>query len=80
MSWRLEAEGNAMDQSVVSMSPDVLSGAAVFRGTRVPIRALIDYLEGDHTIDEFLLDFPSVTREQVIQLLEEARERLSKVA
>jgi uncharacterized protein (DUF433 family) len=48
----------------------------VFRGTRVPLKNLIDYLEGGHPLDEFLDDFPSVTREQVIAALEEAKEAL----
>ena len=46
----------------------------MFRGTRVPIQNLIDYLEGGDSIDEFLEDFPSVAREQVISFLEEAKE------
>ena len=58
--------------SVVHSNPEILSGTPVFVGTRVPARALIDYLEGGETIDEFLDDYPSVSREQAIAFLEEA--------
>lgn len=58
--------------SVVHSDPEILSGTPVFRGTRVPFRALIDYLEGGHTLTEFLDDFPTVTREQAVAALEEA--------
>jgi uncharacterized protein (DUF433 family) len=57
--------------SVVSSSPDIMSGAVVFAGTRVPAQSLLDYLAGGHTLEEFLDDFPSVTREQSVQLLHE---------
>lgn len=65
-----------MGQSIVTRSPEVLSGAAVFAGTRVPIQALIDYLEGGETIDDFLEGFPTVKREQVLAFLEEATARI----
>lgn len=58
--------------SVVHTDPEIMSGTAVFVGTRVPFRALIDYLEGGHTLNEFLADFPSVSREQAVSALEEA--------
>jgi uncharacterized protein (DUF433 family) len=51
----------------------------VFRGTRVPVQTLIEYLEGGQTIDEFLEGFPTVTREQVIDFLEEAKARMLPV-
>jgi uncharacterized protein (DUF433 family) len=51
-----------MAQPIVTSSPDILSGAPVFAGTRVPVQALIDYLEGGQTIDEFLAGFPTVAR------------------
>jgi uncharacterized protein (DUF433 family) len=57
--------------SVVSRSPEVMSGAAVFVGTRVPAQSLLDYLAGGHTLIEFLNDFPTVTREQAVNLLHE---------
>jgi len=63
-----------MCQSVVKIDPEIMSGAPCFAGTRVPIQNLIDYLEGGDSIDEFLEDFPSVAREQVISFLEEAKE------
>ena len=58
-----------MKQPVVSCNPDVMSGAAVFAGTRVPVQTLLDYLEAGDSIDEFLAGFPSVTRERVIAFL-----------
>ena len=63
-----------MSQSVVKIDPEIMSGTPCFAGTRVPIQNLIDYLEGGDSIDEFLEDFPSVAREQVIAFLEEAKE------
>jgi uncharacterized protein (DUF433 family) len=60
--------------SVIKIDPEIMSGAPCFAGTRVPIQNLIDYLEGGDSIDEFLEDFPSVRREQVIAFLEEAKE------
>lgn len=59
--------------SVISESKDVLGGTPVFRGTRVPIKNLIDYLAAGQDIDEFLDDFPTVTKEQAKGLLELAR-------
>jgi len=58
--------------SVVHTDPEILGGTPVFIGTRVPVRALIDYLEGGDSLDDFLSDFPSVTREQAIAALEQA--------
>lgn len=59
-----------MSKSVIHSDPEILGGTPVFIGTRVPFHALIDYIEGGHTIEGFLDDFPSVTREQVIEALE----------
>lgn len=67
-------------QSLITSSPDVLGGTPVFRGTRVPVQTLIEYLEGGQTIDDFLEGFPTVTREQVIAFLEEAKARMLPVA
>ena len=53
-----------------------MGGAAVFTGTRVPVQTLLDYLEAGDTIDEFLEGFPTVTREQVVAFLEEAKDKL----
>lgn len=58
----------------VSISPDVMGGAPVFPGTRVPVQTLLDYLQGGDTIDGFLAGFPSVSRAQVIAFLEHAAE------
>ena len=60
-----------LETTVVSRSPEVMSGAAVFTGTRVPAQSLLDYLAGGHTLDEFLEDFPTVSREQAVALLHE---------
>lgn len=60
-------------ESVIVRDPEILSGQPVFRGTRVPFQALLDYLEGGDTLDEFLEQYPGVTREQAIAALEEAK-------
>jgi uncharacterized protein (DUF433 family) len=60
-------------ESVIVRDPEILSGQPVFRGTRVPFQALVDYLEGGDTLDEFLGQYPGVTREQAIAALEEAK-------
>ncbi len=65
-----------MDKPVISRSPDVMGGTPVFAGTRVPVQTLLDYLEAGDSIVEFLAGFPSVSREQVIQFLEQAKDRL----
>jgi uncharacterized protein (DUF433 family) len=61
---------------LIASSPDVLGGTPVFSGTRVPVQTLIEYLEGGETIDDFLQGFPTVTRDQVIAFLEEAKTRM----
>jgi uncharacterized protein (DUF433 family) len=61
---------------VIVKNPNILSGTPVFRGTRVPFQALLDYLEGGETLDEFLVDFPSVTRQDAIAALEHAKSAL----
>ncbi len=55
---------------VINIDKEILGGTPVFDGTRVPIRNLFDYLETGETIDEFLNDFPSVQREQIVKLLQ----------
>jgi len=65
-----------MIKSAISCSPDVMGGTPVFAGTRVPVQTLLDYLEAGDSIDEFLAGFPSVSREQVIAFLEQAKDRL----
>ena len=69
-----------MKQSAVSRDPDIMGGAPVFAGTRVPVQTLLDYLEAGDSIDEFLLGFASVKREQVIAFLEQAKDRLVESA
>ena len=61
---------------LIISSPDILGGTPVFAGTRVPVQTLIEYLEGGETIDDFLQGFPTVTRDQVIAFLEEAKARM----
>jgi len=64
------------DGSVIHADAEILGGAPVFVGTRVPVQTLVDYLEGGYSIDEFLDNFPSVRREQVNAFLEQATRAL----
>jgi uncharacterized protein (DUF433 family) len=64
-----------MDAPIVTSSPDVLSGAPVFAGTRVPVHTLIEYLSAGDSIDDFLEGFPTVFREQVLTFLAQAEDR-----
>ena len=66
-----------MNKSVIHSDPEILGGTPVFLGTRVPIESLFDHLEGGVSLDEFLDDFPSVTKEQAISLLEIANKMLT---
>jgi uncharacterized protein (DUF433 family) len=59
--------------TVIVKDSSILGGTPVFRGTRVPFQALLDYLEGGQTLDEFLDDFPTVTREAAVHALEHAK-------
>jgi uncharacterized protein (DUF433 family) len=59
--------------SVIVQDPEIHSGKPVFRGTRVPFQTLLDYLEGGETLDEFLKQYPGVSRENAIAALEEAK-------
>ncbi len=63
----------AVSKSVIVQDPEIHSGEPVFRGTRVPFQTLLDYLEGGDTLDEFLEQYPGVSREQAIAALEEAK-------
>lgn len=63
-----------VNQDIVERDPEILGGTPVFRGTRVPIQTLFDYLEAGESLGEFLDDFPTVTREQTLRLLESAKE------
>jgi uncharacterized protein (DUF433 family) len=58
-----------MKNSIININKEILGGKPVFSGTRVPIQNLFDYIEGGYTIEEFLDGFPSVTKEQVLELL-----------
>jgi uncharacterized protein (DUF433 family) len=62
--------------SVVRSDPDILGGTPVFVGTRVPVQALIDYIEGGHSLKAFLDDFPTVSREIAIAAIEQAKAHL----
>ena len=62
-----------MSDLVVSISPEAMGGTPVFAGTRVPVQTLFEYVEAGDTIDDFLVGFPTVTREQVLVLLETAK-------
>lgn len=62
-----------MPDTVIVKDPDVLGGEPVFRHTRVPFQALLDYLEHGKTLDQFLEQFPSVSRGQAVAALEEAK-------
>jgi len=59
--------------SVIMKDPEILGGEPVFRGTRVPFKVLTDYLEGGDTLDQFLEEYPSVSRELAVTAIEEAR-------
>ncbi len=63
----------ATPNGVIVRDPEVLGGTPVFRGTRVPFQALLDYLEGGQTLDEFLDDFPTVSRAAAVHALEHAK-------
>jgi uncharacterized protein (DUF433 family) len=65
-----------MNETIITRSPDVMGGTPVFNGTRVPVQTLLDYLEGGESIDDFLAGFPTVSREQVVAFLEQAKDRL----
>jgi uncharacterized protein (DUF433 family) len=63
-------------KSIVTVSPDVMSGVPVFRGTRVPVKNLLDYLAAGDSLDEFLAQFPTVKREQALRSLGRRGSRL----
>ena len=65
-----------MNPSTVCSDPEILGGVPVFAGTRVPVQTMIDYLEGGQPLGEFLSDFPTVTHDQAVAVLEEAKEAL----
>ena len=65
-----------MDTTLVKRDPEIMSGALCFTGTRVPVKHLFDYLEGSSSLEDFLEDFPSVSRSRAVAVLEAACERL----
>ena len=65
-----------MKASVISSNPEIMGGTPVFRGTRVPVQTLIEYLEAGESVSDFLEGFPTVTKAQVIAFLEEAKEKV----
>ena len=65
-----------MDTRFISRNPEVMSGAPCFKGTRVLVQNLFDYLEGTSSLEDFLEDFPSVSREAAVAVLEAAKARL----
>jgi uncharacterized protein (DUF433 family) len=67
-------------QRVYQSDPEILGGTPVFTGMRVPVQSLFDHLEAGESIDDFLEGFPGVTREQVIALLEESKQKLTQTA
>ena len=69
-----------MKDSVVSISKDVMGGTPVFRGTRVPIQTLFDFLTAGDSIDDFLEGFPTVRRDQVVEFLKQAEAQMEKLA
>jgi uncharacterized protein (DUF433 family) len=70
-----------MVEPAIVIDRDVMNGTPCFRETRIPFRNLIDYLEGGHSLGEFLRQFPTVTREMAVQALEEAKDSLlAKIA
>lgn len=66
-----------MHYGVVNIDPEILGGTPVFNGTRVPVQTLFDYVRGGSDLEEFLDDFPTVTRDQAIQLIETAKKWLT---
>ena len=66
----LVIEEKELDQLPITIDPEIVSGAPVFRGTRVPVDALVSNIQAGLTLDEFLDNFPTVTREQALQVLE----------
>ena len=72
----VSAEQKAQLSEVIWVDPERMSGTPCFKGTRVPVQCLIDYIQGNSTLEEFFEDYPSVSREQVTRFLELAKEQL----
>jgi uncharacterized protein (DUF433 family) len=69
-----------MNAATITSSKEIMGGTPVFTGTRVPTQTLIDYLKAGDTIDDFLEGFPTVSREQVLEFLDEAEHQMEKLA
>ncbi|MCU0245255.1 MAG: DUF433 domain-containing protein [Bryobacter sp.] len=71
---------NKIMQEAITRDPEVMHGVPVFRGTRVPVQTMFEYLESGESLEDFLSGFPSVSRELAVQVLEESKElRLARV-
>jgi len=66
-----------IETQIISRSPNILSGTLVFAGTRVPVETIIDYISAGHSLEEFLDDFPTVRREQALELLQRLKQQLA---
>ena len=75
----LTLDEREISQLPISSDPEILSGATVFRGTRVPVSALMDNLAAGLTLDEFLDNFPTVTREQALQVIDFFKDTLTRL-
>ncbi len=75
----LVIEASELERLPITIDPEIVSGTPVFRGTRVPVDALMNNLEAGLTLDEFLDNFPTVTREQVLQILEFYKSTLARL-
>jgi uncharacterized protein (DUF433 family) len=78
-AYVLALEDEQLAQLPITSDPEILGGATVFRGTRVPVAALLDNLAAGLTLDEFLDNFPTVTREQAVQVLEFSKKTLTRL-
>ncbi len=76
--WRYNTSMNASD--LITVDPDILGGTPVFKGTRVPIKSLFEYLEDDYSLEEFLECFPSVTRAMACRVLDRSESALLEPA
>jgi uncharacterized protein (DUF433 family) len=76
LSWGCDCPGKNECRQVVSVDPGIMHGTPCFTGTRVPVQTLLDYIEEGDTLDSFLKDFTTVTRDQAIRFLELAKQQL----
>lgn len=80
MQVMTQYKGEHASESVIEISPDILGGTPVFKGTRVPVTTLLDYLAAGDPLERFLDHFPTVKREQAVALLEEVKEGFDAAA